>query len=399
MRCSPRRFRPWRRGWPAGGGAIGAPKTHTEVAPAQAVSLATAQGPLLVSAARLRAHPSLDWWVVVALREDLLVQGIHRNAWRTALLSALAALLVLGLGTLVLRSLLGEVGALTRAAESVSADRTPAPLGSRRRDELGRLSDAFDHMVERLNTTAQVVRRQRGALEQHVAELADSRDQLRRLAGELLGAQAEERRSIARELHDEPGQQLAALRINLQGLQERLPAGVEPAAAAVLHVRLEDSLSIVQRTIEQVRSRALDLHPAILDDLGLAAALQWLAERQSQRSGVPITADTPAALPVLPPALALACYRIAQEAIGNAIRHAGPRRIDLALQVTATELRLAVEDDGIGFDGSASVPGRSLGLLGMRERAEHAGGTIEIDSQTSRGTRVQVRFPIVVLPP
>jgi signal transduction histidine kinase len=209
---------------------------------------------------------------------------------------------------------------------------------------------------------------------------------LARLAGELLTVQSEERRSIARELHDEMGQQLAALRINLQVLMANC---TEPA----MHQRLEDSLAIVQSTIAQVRSRALDLHPAILDDLGLVAALQWLCERQTQRSGVPIQLIDGKALPALPPAVALACFRITQEAIANALNHGHPAHIDVVLAVEDGMLELLVADDGSGFvplDGAHT----SLGLVGMRERAKQLGGELVLQSQHNAGTRVQVRIPM-----
>ena len=182
------------------------------------------------------------------------------------------------------------------------------------------------------------------------------------------------------------GQQLAALRINLQVLAAH-------CNDQTLHPRLDDSLAIVQSTIAQVRSRALDLHPAILDDLGLVAALQWLCERQSQRAGVPIRLLDGQALPAVPPAVALACFRIAQEAIANALHHGQPQHIDVMLSVEDGTLELLVADDGSGFvplDGAHT----SLGLVGMRERAQQLGGKLLLQSQHNQGTRVHVRIPL-----
>jgi signal transduction histidine kinase len=343
--------------------------------------LDTDAGRMLVSAWPLSQHPGLGWWVVVAQREDVLTAGIMRNAWRTAGLTALAALATLLMGTWVLRSLLGEVRALTRATETLSAEQSPAPLASPRRDELGRLSNAFDRMVARLHE--QIAQKSSAQ-----AALAEHERQLQQLAGALLTAQSEERRGIARELHDELGQQLAALRINLQVLRAQAPS---PADGA----RLDDSLAIVAATIEQVRNRALDLHPSVLDDLGLAAALQWMCERQAQRSGVAVALreDVGDALPPIAPPAALACYRIAQEAIANALKHGRPQRVDVGLRSAGDRLHLTIDDDGSGIAPGAAA-GASLGMVGMRERAQQLGGTLEVTSQHNRGTRVRVEIPL-----
>jgi signal transduction histidine kinase len=444
----------------------------------------TEAGTMLVSATLLAQHPSLNWWIVVAQRKDALTAGITRNAFRTALLAGLASLAALLLGTLVLRSLLGEVRALTRATEQLSADRSPAPLATRRRDELGRLSNAFDRMVARLDSTEQQLRGVTEAMSEglfvvdaqwHItyanpvtetygrkpvgdvlgrvlweafpsilgtdletalretaasreprtletwrelsqrwvearmfpsptgmavfmtdvtqrhrsqAALAERQRELQRLAGELLTTQNEERRAIARELHDEMGQQLAALRINLQGLRAQAADDAERS-------RLDDSLSIVTEVIAQVRNRALDLHPSILDDLGLAAALQWMCERKAQRFGVPIVLQETSPLPPIDGRTGLACYRIAQEALLNALKHAKPQRIDVGVGVDADgrHLHMSIADDGVGFETRATA-GQSLGLIGMRERAQQLGGVLTVQSLHNRGTRVDVSIPL-----
>jgi signal transduction histidine kinase len=388
----------------------------------------TELGAMLVSASPLRHQAGLDWRVVVVLPHSVITAGIDRNALRTALLAGLAALAALIIGTLILRSLASEIGALTRAAEQMSRQQTPAPLQTQRRDELGRLSDAFDQMVARLDASTHLLQQKNADMSATVAQLAEQREalakrqqQLHQLAGELLTTQSEERRAIARELHDEMGQQLAALRINLQVLRSQAQddASVAPGRAKTLTApggterplqgqggsersergglstaRLDDSLAVVDQVIAQVRHRALDLHPSILDDLGLTAALQWLGERQAQRSGVAIDVQESAPVPKLSQRTGLACYRIAQEAIGNALKHAKPTHIDLKLGTADGALQLSIADDGSGFDVTQSTTGRSLGLLSMRERAEQLGGTVRVHSKAQQGTRVDVRIPI-----
>jgi PAS domain S-box-containing protein len=224
--------------------------------------------------------------------------------------------------------------------------------------------------------------------------LADRERQLSQLAAELLRIQAEERRSIARELHDEFGQALGALRISLQMTSASLPADAKQQP------RLADALDQTTQLLSQVRDRSLDLHPAVLDDLGLFAALQWWCERQSQRSGVPIRLHAaPMAVPRLTGGVELACFRIVQEALNNALKHGKPSRIDVTIDID-DGLHISVIDDGVGIanhqrEAAATAAGpRSLGLTSMRERAQQLGGSLSIESIKPRGTVVRLTMPL-----
>jgi signal transduction histidine kinase len=215
-------------------------------------------------------------------------------------------------------------------------------------------------------------------------------ERLQVLSSRLLDVQEAERRHIARELHDEVGQALTAVKINLQMLRRQAPAG--PAAS-----RLDDSLSMVDRILGGVRRLSLDLRPSLLDDLGLAAAVRWYVGAQAERSG--LTAEVEAsALPAhLPPALATTCFRIVQEAVTNVVRHAKARRLSVTLEASDERIRVVIEDDGAGFDVGAArrrgLAGGSLGLLGLEERADLAGGRATIESFVGQGTTVRVEIP------
>jgi Signal transduction histidine kinase len=192
---------------------------------------------------------------------------------------------------------------------------------------------------------------------------------LQTLSARLLEVQEAERRHLARELHDEVGQALTAVRMNLQMLR-RQP---ETALSAG---RLDESLGMVDHILRGVRQLSLDLRPSLLDDLGLAAALRWYVGAQAERSGISgdvVTEDVPADLPA---ATATTCYRIAQEAVTNAIRHARATRITVTLGSTANQLEISVSDNGIGFDVATArrraIQGASAGLLGLEERVELA---------------------------
>ncbi|MDB6015948.1 MAG: Multi-sensor signal transduction histidine kinase [Pedosphaera sp.] len=227
--------------------------------------------------------------------------------------------------------------------------------------------------------------------ERSEAALKQTTEQLQTLSRRLLELQEAERRHIARELHDEIGQALTALKINLQAVQ-RL------SGMATLAPRLTDSISIVDRTLRQVRNLSLDLRPSMLDDLGLCSALRWYADQQAQRAGLSIQFMAGELGARLEPALETACFRVAQEALTNIVRHAQATTVRVHLESDGDSLHLTVHDDGIGFDPEhleqQTERGRSLGLLGMKERASLIGGRVELKSAPRAGTEVHAWFPI-----
>jgi signal transduction histidine kinase len=235
-------------------------------------------------------------------------------------------------------------------------------------------------------------------------------ERLRTLSRRLVEAQENERRRIARELHDEVGQALTTVIINLQTLQRLLDA---PRAEPCLEPRLErdegrdeapdpptyleESLQTVRRTLQQVRDMSLDLRPSLLDDLGLAPALRWYTDRQAQRGGltVHVAADLPETR--LPVDVETTCFRVVQEALTNVISHAQAQRVSIELRRGQEGLELSIRDDGRGFDVQRTLRyaagGASLGLLGMQERIQFAGGQIDIQSAPGHGTEIRVSFP------
>jgi signal transduction histidine kinase len=227
-------------------------------------------------------------------------------------------------------------------------------------------------------------------------ERAKHAEQLQALSRQLIEMQEAERRHIARELHDEIGQVLTAVKTNLQAIQLR----PDPPTLAS---RLAESINIVDHALKQVRDLSLDLRPSLLDDFGLAAALEWYVERQAQRCG--FKADLVIEPPEvqLPSALETACFRVAQAALTNVARHAHAQYVQVELrqysvQSGGSELQLRIQDDGIGFDVQATLEratrGASMGLLGMQERVRLVGGQFEIESAPGQGTEIRACFPI-----
>lgn len=219
--------------------------------------------------------------------------------------------------------------------------------------------------------------------------LRKSREEQGRLARRLLEIQEEERTRIARELHDEVGQALAAVKLSVSALR----SGKSGSAS-----RMEDTLATIDIAIQQVRSMSFGLRPSALDDLGLPAALRVYAKDQAARSGIALELDVKPIDIDLPPPVETACFRIAQEAVTNVLQHAQSTTLMVQLVHHEHQLRLVVEDTGRGFDVEALITrsntASQLGVLGMRERAQLAGGEVRIESAEGRGTRVVATFSL-----
>jgi two-component system, NarL family, sensor histidine kinase UhpB len=224
--------------------------------------------------------------------------------------------------------------------------------------------------------------------------MRDSAARLEVLSRRVVEVQEEERRHLARELHDEIGQVLSVISVNLHGLK-----GVcDPAAGP----RIEESIQIVDQATQQVRSLSLDLRPSMLDDLGLVATLRWYADRQAERAGFAMQFAVDCTGACLPPGLTTACFRVVQEALTNVVRHARARQVRIDLRQGDEEVDLLIRDDGVGFDPEIArrraARGQSLGLLGMQERVALLGGRADIQSQPGLGTTVRVWFPLAPSP-
>jgi signal transduction histidine kinase len=211
------------------------------------------------------------------------------------------------------------------------------------------------------------------------------------LSRRLVEAQETERRHLARELHDEIGQALTVAQLNLQALLQ-LPD------TNALKPRLKKSLEVVERVLEQVHDISLNLRPSILDDLGLEPALRWLTDRQAALVGLQAMFHADPLEQRLDPVIETECFRVAEGALTNVLRHARAQVVTVELRKENGQLHLRVRDDGIGFDVAAlrekAMHGASLGLLSMEERAALAGGGLEFTSVPKQGTEVHAWFPL-----
>jgi signal transduction histidine kinase len=211
-------------------------------------------------------------------------------------------------------------------------------------------------------------------------------DRLRALADGTVRAREAEAQRIAHELHDEAGQLLASVHIALDDLAAEAPERSE--AIRRIH-------GLLDRVEGQLRRLSRELRPTILDDLGLAPAFEWLAQGVAERTGIRVEVAAP--IDRLPSTVETALYRIVQEAVTNAVRHAGATRVEVRVWQDGTKVRAAVRDDGRGFDVDAAMArrgDRGLGLIGMRERVEALGGRLIVHSTAGQGTEVSVAIPV-----
>lgn len=240
------------------------------------------------------------------------------------------------------------------------------------------LQQAYDHLEIKV--------------QERTAELSDASNSLRELSGRLMHVQEEERSRLARDLHDEVGQLLTALKIDLQELQHSGP-GQDRVGS------LTDSLGLVDRLLTQVRNLALDLRPSLLDDLGLVPALRWYANRQAERNRWILLLSVEGVTGRIPAPIEIACFRVAQEALTNIAKHARAKTIDLTLRQHDQGVTLIIQDDGVGFDvlsaRQRAQVGESIGLLGMEERVRLAGGRLLISSTPGQGCRLELQFPLI----
>ena len=262
--------------------------------------------------------------------------------------------------------------------------------------------DAVGHLVSWRGRDARLVMvnditerlRTQQTLERLNRELELSHERLRALSRRLFEVQEDERRRLARDLHDDVGQALTALKIQLESL-------ARPGELAG-RARFEECIDTVQHTLERVRQLSLSLRPPQLDDLGLAAALRSHLDRQARVAGLRAHFEADDTLPELAPDTETACFRVAQEAINNVLRHARARNLWVRLSTGSGRLAISVRDDGHGFDldevRERSAGAGSLGLLGMEERMALAGGAFELRSAPGQGTQLVATFPLATAP-
>lgn len=287
-----------------------------------------------------------------------------------------AMVVSLGITILLLRASFRPLFSLLQTIRAISAGKTGERAANQPTDtEIGELAQAFNRMLDRLESA----RREQAML--------------------ILQAQEEERRRVALELHDESSQNLTALLVHTEILQQSLQA--LPAAALTLEAReqlrtgLGQLTRLTQGTLESIRALALQLRPAVLDDLGLQAALRWLAEDCRARLQIGVDLHLEAPEQSYPALYETTFFRVAQESLTNVARHARASAVTITLVRTETRLTLRIHDNGQGYDPAHSRAG--LGIGGMRERLALLNGSFNLHSQPGQGTTVSAELPLPAL--
>jgi len=311
----------------------------------------------------------LGWDVYVGIPTEDVTRHVWRFLWKGLPAGVAIGLFVAGLALFFARRIQKPIDALARA--TISDDARVSVDGPR---EIASLATTFNEMMER-RARADV-------------ELRESERAMKALSEKLLAAEEEQRKRIAREIHDDLGQSLTALKMDVIGLLDSNTA--TPASAQVR----ERILRTLDATVTAVQRIAAELRPAILDDLGLAAAIESEARLFEERTGIECEVSIPGDDELrVEPACAVAMYRIIQEALTNVSRHSDATRVELRVRRRAAEILLEIRDDGRGVSEDEIRDPLSLGLVGMRERASILGGSVHVEGVAGRGTIVSVRIP------
>ncbi len=320
---------------------------------------------------------------------DSSISDVKQQAlsdWQELLLLSVAAVAIAALATwLLLRRMvlvrLKGLAETTRLLGGGDLDQR-APL---------RGYDEIDDLVGSLNAMAEALRDRAGELTQAREEIAQKATELQGLLDRIVRTQEEERGRIAHDMHDNLVQLLAGSLLESQAALERLPADPEAAAEKVAVVQ-----KLLGQIEEEVRKTIHDLHPPHLDVAGLVPAVRKLASSSRRQWGIAASVHVHGVPASLPPHSEVVIYRIVREALVNARIHSGARRVRILLDYRPLSLRVTIRDSGRGFDLERALaePGGHLGLVGMRERAESLGGSLEIRSTPGQGTSVQVQVPL-----
>ena len=351
----------------------------------------------MIAFAPLRVAP---WGVSIRQAErEALAPGLAMEQ-RLLIIGSLIIPVALLFAWGVARSVTRPLAVLTRASEKITRGDLEEPIPPLGVDEVGRLGESFDQMRNALKTSMEAIAEARRDLEKRVQERTQELELLYRelqrkeeARGELLkkviNVQEEERKRIARELHDETSQALATLLLAIE---------TTGAAPDQVGARLVQMKQLTKQTLDNVHRMIHDLRPSFLDDLGLVSALRWAGESRLEPMGIDLQFDIAGAERRLGPEVETTLFRVGQEAISNIAKHAEANSVRIAVEFGRSYVRLQVEDDGKGFEPEA-VPtlgqaARGLGLLGMRERVALIGGTLIVESEPGKGTHIRVEMPV-----
>ncbi len=327
------------------------------------------------------------WQIVLRQVRDEALGPFLVQRSRVLVLSPLLLVLALLFSWGATHSVTEPLKALNVAAGRIAEGNLETAVPAQADDEVGQLGQSLEAMRVALKKSLDDLTASHDVLEQRVQARTQ---ELRQLLTKIVSVQEDERRRIARELHDETCQTLAALGM-------KLDAALSAPTPEIVRERLTEARAFAGRTLADIHALIYELRPSVLDDLGLYPAIRWLAEHNLAPAGIAYRCEV--ALPdrTLSSERETTLFRAVQEAVRNVARHSGATQVLIQVEEQKNDLLVEIEDDGHGFDpASVAVPGpsgRGLGLLGMRERLSMVGGTVEVISSADAGTRVILRVP------
>jgi two-component system sensor histidine kinase UhpB len=300
--------------------------------------------------------------------------NITSTLWHFIVFASVGILISLALNIFILRVALQPLRDLRQTVNRIQADRA----------EVDRLL---------LNDTDPDIYQLTKALNSLITQLETSNQQLRLLSERAINAQEEERKRIARSLHDDTGQSLSSLIITLERLENHLPSEDKEIIDRLTSLR-----KMASNSLDSLRSIIYDLRPAILDDLGLLSAIRWFARTNLEEAGIQVDLDFPDELPSLPQPLTTTLFRITQESVNNIIRHSQAKKACISLGFAENEVYLKISDDGHGFDptqiSTEAIHMQHWGLIGIQERIELVRGRMSIHSDPQQGTTLIIILPL-----
>jgi signal transduction histidine kinase len=325
-----------------------------------------------------------DVYLILSVPKEIAFANSNRILFRNMMgmgIIAVATLIAAWIG--VEKVIVKPVNAMVKATKEFAAGNLSARAAmSGGLDELNQLASAFDQMAEKLE-------QRQAERDRAESEIRDSREQLRNLSAHLQSVREDERTRMAREIHDELGQSLTALKMDVSWLNRHLPE-----VGAGFNSKLSSMEEVIDRTIQTVQKLSGELRPGILDDLGLAAAIEWQAEEFENRTGIQCEVALSHEESILTRDQSTTMFRIFQETLTNVIRHAQATKVEVRLNEQKGSIVLEVSDNGRGITEAEISDPKAFGLIGMRERVDFIGGEITIGGSPGKGTRIRVILPL-----
>jgi signal transduction histidine kinase len=326
---------------------------------------------------------STPWLLLMAAPQSTMMGPANSFLQQIILIGGLLVAAGIFIAWIMSRNITRPLNRLTAAASVIASGNYSPSVIVDRRDEVGKLARAFNAMVAQ-------VQQARQELEQKVIEAEQTNEQLRDLSAHLQNIREEERMHIAREMHDELGQLLTGFKMDVSWLNKKLADTNDPA----LREKLSEMITIVDESVMFVRKLAAELRPSILDDLGLIPALEWHSKEFTKRFKIEVEFKSLIKELQTSQLVATGLFRMYQESLTNVARHSGATRVKATLHLANGSIHLSITDNGKGFDMAAYTQKKTLGLLGMKERAIMIGGKLNIQSEPGKGTTITIAVPV-----